>query len=57
MMAAGVSAISVILGAAIAVTANGRPRHREVMETVAGILIIAGFALLGYALEYAVGRR
>jgi cytochrome c biogenesis protein CcdA len=57
VIAAGVSAISVILGAALAFTASGHPRHREVIETVAGMLIIAGLALLGYALERVIGRR
>jgi hypothetical protein len=56
VIAASVSAISVVLGAAIAYTANGHPRHREAMETAAGVLIIAGLALLGYALECAIGR-
>jgi hypothetical protein len=27
------------------------PRYQQVMETVGGVLLIAGFALLGYALE------
>ncbi len=48
--------MSVVLGAAIAYRADGHPRHRQVMETVGGILLIAGFALLGGALGCAVGR-
>jgi hypothetical protein len=56
MIAAGVSAISVILGAAVTTMAIGYPRHRAVIETVAGVLIIAGLAVLGCALECAIGR-
>ena len=56
MIAAGVSAISVVLGAAIATMADRCPRHRAVIETVAGVLIIAGLALLGCALECAICR-
>jgi len=44
------------LGAAIAYMANSYPRHRKTMETVGGILLIAGLALLGGALGCIIGR-
>jgi hypothetical protein len=53
---AGFSAMSMGLGAAIATMADGYPRHRKMMETVGGILLIAGLALLGGALGCAIGR-
>lgn len=53
---AGFSAMSVGLGVTIATMANGYPRHRKMMETVGGILLIAGLALLGGALGCVIGR-
>jgi hypothetical protein len=55
-MIAVLSAISMVLGAAVAYMANGYPRHREIIETAAGILLIGGFALLGYGLECVFGH-
>jgi len=45
-----------MLGTAIAYMANGYPKHRAAMETAAGILLIGGLGLLGYALEAVLGR-
>jgi hypothetical protein len=51
MMIAAISAISFVLGATVAYVANGYPEYLAAIETVAGILLIGGLALLGYALE------
>jgi len=57
MMIAAISAISFVLGAAVAYVANGYPEYLPAIETVAGILLIGGcLALLGYALEVASGH-
>lgn len=56
MMTAAISAISFVLGAAVAYVANGYPEYLPAIETVAGILSIGGLALLGYALEAASGQ-
>jgi len=56
MMIAAISAISFVLGAAVAYVANGYPEYLPAIETVAGILSIGGLALLGYALEGASGH-
>jgi hypothetical protein len=48
--------MSMGLGAAIAYMANDYPRHRKVMETVGGILLIGGLALLGGALGCVICR-
>ena len=50
------SIVGVTLGATIASLAGRYPRHRERIETVAGILLLGGFGLLGYALESIVGK-
>jgi hypothetical protein len=55
-MFAAFSTVSVVLGAAIAYVANSYPQRREVMEIVAGILLIGGFGMLGYALECVLGH-
>jgi hypothetical protein len=55
-MIAVFSTISMVLGAAIAHMANRHPQHREIIETVAGILLVGGFALLGYGLECVFGH-
>jgi hypothetical protein len=52
----GLSAISVVLGAAIACAAGRYPRHRGAMETVAGTLLVVGLGLLGYTLQSVIGR-
>jgi hypothetical protein len=49
------SVIGVAVGAAFACMAGRHPQHRQVMETIGGVLVIAGFALLGYALECVLG--
>ena len=49
-------AISVALGTVVAYVADRYRRRQRLMETVSGILLIAGFALLGYLLELAFGR-
>jgi hypothetical protein len=55
-MICGLSSISLMLGTAIAYTAKGYPKHRAAIETVAGVLLIGGLGLLGYALEAALGH-
>jgi hypothetical protein len=54
-MIGGLAMICVILGAALAFAADRYPRQAAMMETVAGFLLIGGFALLGYALECVFG--
>ena len=56
MMIAATSAISFVLGATVAYVANRYPGQREVIETVAGIILIGGLGLLGYALEVVLGH-
>jgi hypothetical protein len=53
---AGLSAISVTLGAVTACIVDRRPQQKEAMETLSGFLLIAGFALLGHGLESVFGR-
>ena len=55
-MIAAASVVSVVVGTGVAWMAARHPRHRDVMETGGGLLLIAGFALLGYSLECAFGR-
>jgi hypothetical protein len=55
-MICGLSAISLVFGTAIAYLANGYPKHRAAMETVAGILLLGGLGLMGYALEAVLGH-
>jgi hypothetical protein len=45
-----------MLGTAIACMAKGYPKHRAAIETMAGILLIGGLGLLGYALEAVLGH-
>jgi hypothetical protein len=45
------SAISFVLGATAAYAASRYPDRREVIETVAGIILIGGLGLSGFALE------
>jgi hypothetical protein len=45
------SAISFVLGAAAAYAASRYPGQREVIETVAGIILIGGLGLSAFALE------
>ena len=55
-MIAVFSTVSLVLGVAIAYTANSYPQHCEIIETVAGILLIGGFVMLGYGLECVFGH-
>jgi hypothetical protein len=48
------SAISFVLGATAAYAASRYPGQREMIETVAGIILIGGSGLLGFALEIAL---
>jgi hypothetical protein len=50
-MIAAISAISLVLGAAVAYVGNGSTEYRPAIETGAGFLLIGGLALLGYALQ------
>lgn len=54
-MIAAVSIVSIVVGTTVAWIAARRPRYRGVMETLGGILLISGFALLGYSLECVFG--
>ena len=56
VMIAVFSAISLVLGAAIASMANSYPQHRKIIETVAGLLLIGGLGMLGYGLECVFGH-
>ena len=49
------SAISLVLGTSIAYLANSYPKHRALMETVGGVLLIGGLGLIGYAIEAVLG--
>jgi hypothetical protein len=49
-MLAAVSFISVVLGAVTACLAARVPAHTEPLETVAGVMLIGGLALLGSGL-------
>ena len=55
-MVAICSIVYVTLGATIAFLAHRYPRHRERIEAVAGIILLGGFGLLGYALESIFGN-
>ena len=46
-----ISAIGFALGATAAYAASRYPGQREVIETVAGIILIGGLGLSGFALE------
>jgi hypothetical protein len=43
----GFSILAILFGAALACLADQYPRHRPMMELVAGRVFIAGFGLLG----------
>ena len=49
-MIGAVGLLSVIVGAVAAYLAERFPAHIEAVETGAGVLLIGGFALTGYAL-------
>jgi hypothetical protein len=46
-----VGLLSVIVGAVAAYAADRYPAYIEALETVAGILVLGGFAVAGYALS------
>ena len=48
---AALSVISVTVGTVFAWMAGRHARYQQAMEAFGGILLIAGFALLGYSLE------
>lgn len=41
----------VIIGAIVAYASDRHPAHIEALETVAALLVLAGFAAAGYALS------
>jgi hypothetical protein len=43
--------LSVMVGAVVACAADRFPAHVEALETVAGIMVLGGFAVAGYALS------
>ena len=45
-----------MLGTAIAYSASSYPKHQEAVETLAGLLLLGGLALMGYALEAVLGQ-
>lgn len=51
LMIGELSIVSVVVGTAFTLGARRYTQYREAMETVGGVLLIAGFALLGYSLE------
>jgi hypothetical protein len=55
-MIAALGVISVAVGTAFAYTAGQNPQHQQFMQTFGGVLLIAGFALLGCALGSVFGR-
>jgi hypothetical protein len=54
-MIAAFSTISLVLGTTIAYMAIRHREHEVVLETVGGILLIAGLGIIGYALEAVLG--
>ncbi len=46
-----VGLFSVVIGAIVAYASERYPTYIEALETVAGILVLGGFALAGYALS------
>jgi hypothetical protein len=46
-----VGLFSVVTGAVAAYASDRYTSHREALETVAGILVIGGFSIAGYALS------
>jgi hypothetical protein len=55
MLLGVLSAGGVLLGATIASMTDRYPRHKRNLEKLAGHLLIAGFALLGCALQSVFG--
>ena len=52
---AALSVTAVVAGAAVAYMGRRRSRHHDIFERVGGVLLIAGFSLLGYSLEVILG--
>jgi hypothetical protein len=46
-----VGLFSVVTGAIVAYASDRYPSHREMLETAAGILVLGGFSVAGYALS------
>ncbi len=46
-----VGLLSVIVGAVVAYASERYPAYIEALETAAGILVLGGFAVAGYALS------
>jgi hypothetical protein len=53
MLSGIVCLTGVLAGGTIACLARRHPRHRNLLETTGGILLIAGFAVLGFSLGLA----
>lgn len=51
----GFSLVCVVAGTLVACSADRYPHRRETLETVGGILLISGIALLGYGLGCVLG--
>lgn len=56
VMITGVSTISLMLGTALAYLASSYPNHQATIETLAGVLLLGGLGLMGYALEVVLGQ-
>jgi uncharacterized membrane protein YadS len=50
-MVTGLGIAGVALGTLVAYVADRYPRHRQSIQTFAGVLLIAGIVLLGYPLQ------
>lgn len=55
MVIAGVSVASLAAGVAMSYCADAYPRQQDAMEAAAGVLLIAGFGLLGCLIERILG--
>jgi hypothetical protein len=55
-MIGALSIISLVVGTAVAWIGSRHARHQEALEAFGGVLLIAGFALLGYSIECIFGR-
>jgi len=56
-MIAGFGTMGVLLGVAMATLAPDYPRHQAVIENVAGFLLLGGFGLLGYDLQWVIAAH